>query len=1297
MNGRGRFLSSPRSRLSDTFKRDTNLEENESTEARQAQHRVDDLECEASPHRPSHRSAEIKSSAEDRRNHMRPYSSRDQIPSDRLQNDTSLTTTDPLATKDRRIHHKGVNNVPVGPTSVLKARRQPHIHILATSLPVTHTTTPHVFQYVRSYRPLQVLVDDDGYYILFEDSASGRSDLHACYLRSNMQTFFKQYTLDMVRYPDGLKTKAHSSDTFENFVAHRSTQPNNTGAQTPSQTTLATSILPATTEDSLLMEVEANPMRGNGSRPLSRLSAEHANHRHASASVALAKDDSFGTALQMETRARADNFEQPSTAATFPGTASEHSRQDLDDDSSMSGTTAVSSMSAARIKKCHVCNKSTDLDRMAQCQSCPRIYHTRCHKWQPTPVHTKITGMWSCYRCVKRKKSKAPASGPVISAKSNATGDEPKPSLVLEQQCLEPKPLPTSSLGPSLPGTDNPLVSAPQLFTCEGQRGLQSRNDLAEVAPEPELSSSSMTSLKTSRRLSTGQPIIEDLLLDDVLNAVANDGNEESGKHSAKGKQSHSVLARTKLLQRQTSDSRVVDGSAKLPRDSAKVADSAGRPAKSDKAPVEGAMQAIHALQLETGLPKLPKLPSATSGADIDFHGKREQLGPAKATAKRTKARIQLCVNCNGALPPFHLSESCRKCEVTQSTSRKESRNSMVIEQLESVPPSPILTDLDLRKSGERPSKTGFTPASSDLNATLEFAEAKGQDNGTDSMKASPAELPTQTRQKAQVQHHTEKSGAPTLTTKTLIQMAMCEAPDYRVQCSDVCRWIATHIPHMKRGTGRWEQNVSAVLSQNMDDGSGVRARPSWVRTYGEDGRSTWYTLNAELRRGRGQWDPVLQESVSPARILQPQVMEQDHVDGLTETEELQKDHEDVHESGRSCGETDIAGNRLKRDISQTSELSAKTAHIDDGSASDSEPISSFAKRRRTEHAAQFRTSKSYSRPLGESSTNNSDIGVRRRRTVDSKTAYSNEQVVRYQSSSDDEPILSKMLQKGVRPRSAAATGHTSSHGPLTPSLTDSDAHLESGSVSSKGRGAKQSNMNLSADANGKDGDVVRSFKSGESSEKVSTNPLPSAVREGGRLSRPSASVVGERMIRTTRTNAFSFSDRPMLEGTIGTKTQATDHPVRSFFEEYPDYHIGDLTFRAARQQEISNRLSRKQLFQMPAVYSLLAAEDLGEKSVVQGPSSGSRKTRNPSHMPLAVKRSNFNPTLIGKELHTETEFKTLEEFFDLPNDPLPVLHKHGAGSESQLAYRDGTRDEDGELLRARVFYKVGTSIESGG
>jgi hypothetical protein len=49
----------------------------------------------------------------------------------------------------------------------------------------------------------------------------------------------------------------------------------------------------------------------------------------------------------------------------------------------------------------------------------------------------------------------------------------------------------------------------------------------------------------------------------------------------------------------------------------------------------------------------------------------------------------------------------------------------------------------------------------------------------------------------------------------------------------------------------------------------------------------------------------------------------------------------------------------------------------------------------------------------------------------------------------------------------------------------------------------------------------------------------------------------------------------------------------------------------------------------------------------------------------------------------TRKEYTSLEELFDFPDNTIPII------SEGQLAYRDGTRTDDGRLPRAREVFKL--------
>jgi hypothetical protein len=156
------------------------------------------------------------------------------------------------------------------------------------------------------------------------------------------------------------------------------------------------------------------------------------------------------------------------------------------------------------------------------------------------------------------------------------------------------------------------------------------------------------------------------------------------------------------------------------------------------------------------------------------------------------------------------------------------------------------------------------------------------------------------------------------------------------------------------------------------------------------------------------------------------------------------------------------------------------------------------------------------------------------------------------------------------------------------------------------------------------------------------------------------------------------------VEEIMAADSEIRDYSARSFFEEWPEYHPKNQIDKEAKKQEIKQRPTRKQMFGKPACYSRLGSN-------VTAPSATSSATTPVSSKPSS--RGVANSLKPVTKPAPEWPFppadgenikycQSIQEFFDLPNNPMPIIH------QGELAYRDGTRDENGALPRAKVIYK---------
>ena len=140
------------------------------------------------------------------------------------------------------------------------------------------------------------------------------------------------------------------------------------------------------------------------------------------------------------------------------------------------------------------------------------------------------------------------------------------------------------------------------------------------------------------------------------------------------------------------------------------------------------------------------------------------------------------------------------------------------------------------------------------------------------------------------------------------------------------------------------------------------------------------------------------------------------------------------------------------------------------------------------------------------------------------------------------------------------------------------------------------------------------------------------------------------------------------------------DYSGNSLFSEWPEYDPDNHFDKYAKTAEIKRRPTRKQRFGKTSRDPWLDWHPprLAKSDFSRGSSMSidrpSRTTRN--SLPDAYPWENG-------EGHIQ-QCGTLEELFGIPNNPIAIIH------DGQLAYRDGTRNEDGSLPRAKHIYKTG-------
>jgi hypothetical protein len=134
-----------------------------------------------------------------------------------------------------------------------------------------------------------------------------------------------------------------------------------------------------------------------------------------------------------------------------------------------------------------------------------------------------------------------------------------------------------------------------------------------------------------------------------------------------------------------------------------------------------------------------------------------------------------------------------------------------------------------------------------------------------------------------------------------------------------------------------------------------------------------------------------------------------------------------------------------------------------------------------------------------------------------------------------------------------------------------------------------------------------------------------------------------------------------------------------SLYDEWPEFrqHALDEHDKLA---EIRQRPRKKKVFGRPASSAhVRAQEKSADHAIIPLHASPEKRSRATMADPWPDEPYPWeNP---DADL-TRKEYKSLEEFFDFTGNMIPII------SEGQLAYRDGTRTDDGRLPRAREIFK---------
>ncbi|KAI6886911.1 hypothetical protein KC334_g15552 [Hortaea werneckii] len=101
-----------------------------------------------------------------------------------------------------------------------------------------------------------------------------------------------------------------------------------------------------------------------------------------------------------------------------------------------------------------------------------------------------------------------------------------------------------------------------------------------------------------------------------------------------------------------------------------------------------------------------------------------------------------------------------------------------------------------------------------------------------------------------------------------LIGMALCDAPDHRMQLRGIAAWIAEKIPSYELGVGNWEHGLKVTLGAHVGGKGKMMFKAVDFKPGVDDdrhGSKEWYQMHDIVANTHERWDPDLRQAVSPA------------------------------------------------------------------------------------------------------------------------------------------------------------------------------------------------------------------------------------------------------------------------------------------------------------------------------------------------------------------------------------------------------------------------------------------------
>ena len=162
-------------------------------------------------------------------------------------------------------------------------------------------------------------------------------------------------------------------------------------------------------------------------------------------------------------------------------------------------------------------------------------------------------------------------------------------------------------------------------------------------------------------------------------------------------------------------------------------------------------------------------------------------------------------------------------------------------------------------------------------------------------------------------------------------------------------------------------------------------------------------------------------------------------------------------------------------------------------------------------------------------------------------------------------------------------------------------------------------------------------------------------------------------------TRGATIDERSLFEP-VPQDEQYVTSTALSLFDEWPEYDPARQIDREAKIAEIKRRPTRKAMFGKPALYSRLGSHEASQTghSMPQGGNLSTENPRGKHALSVRTVAQSIDPFPVEPNV---VYYNTLEGFFGLPQNPVPVMHN------GRLMYCDGTKIHSSRVRKAQAYH----------